>query len=55
MGVIAPTGKKMDVPCCDVFTVKGNKIQVFNCYPAVFVMLFQLGVLPDLKGNLKTA
>jgi NADP-dependent 3-hydroxy acid dehydrogenase YdfG len=24
-------------------------------YPSVFVMLFQLGVLPDLKGNLKSA
>jgi ketosteroid isomerase-like protein len=55
MGVIGPTGKRMDAPCCDVFTVKGNKIQVFNCYPSVFVMLFQLGVLPDLKGSLKTA
>jgi ketosteroid isomerase-like protein len=55
MGVIAPTGKRMDAPCCDVFTVKDSKIQVFNCYPSVFVMLFQLGVLPDLKGSLRVA
>jgi ketosteroid isomerase-like protein len=55
MGIIPPTGQRMDAPCCDVFTVKDSKIQVFNCYPSVFVMLWQLGVLPDLKGNLKTA
>jgi ketosteroid isomerase-like protein len=55
MGIIPPTGKRMDAPCCDVFTVKDSKIQVFNCYPSVFVMLWQLGVLPDLKGSLKTA
>ena len=55
MGIIPPTGKRMDAPCCDVFTVKDGKVQVFNCYPSVFVMLWQLGVLPDLKGHLKTA
>ena len=55
MGIIPPTGKWMDAPCCDVFTVKDGKIQVFDCYPSVFVMLWQLGALPDLKGSLKTA
>ncbi len=38
----------------ELFTVKDGKVHVFNCYPSVFVMLWQLGVLPDLKGNLKT-
>ncbi len=55
MGIIPPTGKRMDAPCCDVFTVKDGKVHVFNCYPSVFVMLWQLGVLPDLKGHLKSA
>jgi ketosteroid isomerase-like protein len=55
MGILPPTGKRMDTPCCDVFTVKDGKIQVFNCYPSVFVMLWQLGAIPDLKGSLKTA
>ena len=55
MGILPPTGKRMDAPCCDVFTVKDGKIQVFNCYPSVFVMLWQLGAIPDLKGSLKTA
>jgi hypothetical protein len=50
-GVIAHTGKRMDAPCCDVFTVKNDKTQVFNCYKSVFVMLFRLGVLPDLRGT----
>ena len=55
MGILPPTGKRMDAPCCDVFTVKDGKIQVFDCYPSVFVMLLQLGALPDLKGSLKAA
>jgi len=55
MGILPPTGKRMDAPCCDVFTVKDGKIQVFDCYPSVFVMLWQLGALPDLKGSLKVA
>jgi ketosteroid isomerase-like protein len=50
MGVIAPTGKKMDAPCCDVFRLKDGKIESFDCYPSVTVMLAQLGILLNLQA-----
>jgi ketosteroid isomerase-like protein len=53
MGVIPPTGKKMDAPCCDVFQLKDGKVQTFNCYPSATVMLAQLGVLPNLQASLQ--
>jgi len=34
IGVIQPTGKKMDAPCCDVFQLINGKIKSFNCYPS---------------------
>jgi len=30
----APTGKRMDAPCCDVFRLVNGKIQSFDCYPS---------------------
>jgi hypothetical protein len=48
-GTIQPTGKRMDAPCCDVFQLKGGKIQSFNCYPSGTVVLTQLGVLENLE------
>ena len=54
MGIIPPTGKKMDAPCCDVFRLKDGKIQSFNCYPSASVMLAQLGVLGNISASLKT-
>ena len=53
MGVIPPTGKKMDAPCCDVFQLKDGKVHTFNCYPSATVMLAQLGVLPNLQASLQ--
>jgi ketosteroid isomerase-like protein len=53
MGVIPPTGKKMDAPCCDVFQLKDGKVQTFNCYPSATVMLAQLGVLLNLQASLQ--
>lgn len=52
MGTIAPTGRKMDAPCCDVFRLKSGKIQSFDCYPSVGVILSQLGVLSNLQAAL---
>ncbi len=52
LGTIPPTGKRMDAPCCDVFRLKGGKIQSFNCYPSGTVLLTQLGVLQKLGGIL---
>ena len=43
-GTIAPTGKVIDVPSCDVFHLEGGKIISFHCYNMPSVMLQQLGV-----------
>jgi ketosteroid isomerase-like protein len=49
MGVIPPTGKKMNAPCCDVFQMTNGKIKSFNCYPSGTVVLTQLGILQKLS------
>lgn len=49
-GIIPPTGNRMDAPCCDVFRLKGDKIESFNCYPSGTVILGQLGVLGNLQA-----
>jgi ketosteroid isomerase-like protein len=41
---LAPTGKAIDVPCCDVFHLEGGKVTSFHCYNYPSVMLQQLGV-----------
>jgi ketosteroid isomerase-like protein len=50
MGVIPPTGKRMDAPCCDVFRVVDGKIQLFNCYPSGSVIFAQLGILANIQA-----
>ena len=52
LGTIPPTGKRMNAPCCDVFRLKGGKIQSFNCYPSGTVLLTQLGILQKLGAAL---
>jgi steroid delta-isomerase-like uncharacterized protein len=52
LGTIPPTGKRMNVPCCDVFRLKDGKIQSFNCYPSGTVLLTHLGLLQKLGGIL---
>ena len=42
-GTLAPTGKAIDVPCCDIFHVENGKIISFQCYNMPSVMLQQLG------------
>jgi ketosteroid isomerase-like protein len=54
MGVLAPTGKRMDAPCCDVFRLVDGKIQSFNCYPSGTVIFAQLGVLPNIQAAIAT-
>jgi ketosteroid isomerase-like protein len=49
-GIIPPTGKRMDAPCCDVFRLVNGKIQSFHCYPSGTVALAQLGVLDNLEA-----
>ena len=43
-GILAPTGKTIDVPCCDIFHVASEKIISFQCYNLPSVMQQQLGV-----------
>ena len=43
-GTLAPTGKVIDVPSCDVFHLESGKIKSFHCYNEASVMLQQLGV-----------
>jgi ketosteroid isomerase-like protein len=42
-GVLRATGKRFDVPCCDVFVVEQGKIKSFHCYNMRSVWLDQLG------------
>jgi ketosteroid isomerase-like protein len=43
-GTVAPTGKRMDAPCCDVFELSNCKIERFDCYPSGTVIAQQLGL-----------
>lgn len=52
-GTIPPTGKKMDVPCCDVFHLRDGKVTSFHCYNAASVLLQQLGVAGHLEAALQ--
>ena len=42
-GTLAPTGKKIDAPVCDVYHLEGGKITSFHCYNLPSAMLRQLG------------
>jgi hypothetical protein len=41
-GSLAPTGRTIDVPCCDVFHLENGKVTSFHCYNAASVMQQQL-------------
>lgn len=43
-GALAPTGRTIDVPCCDVFHLENGKVTSFHCYNAASVMQQQLGI-----------
>jgi len=53
LGTIAPTGKKMDAPCADIFELENGKIKKFDCYPEGSIILTQLGVIENLKEAIK--
>ncbi|MCU4179883.1 nuclear transport factor 2 family protein [Bosea sp. BH3] len=52
-GVLPPTGRRMDAPCCDVFHLKDGKVTSFHCYNLPSVILQQLGVLENLAAALE--
>ena len=45
-GILAPTGKMIDIPSCDVFRLENGKIVSFHCYNEAPRMQQQLGVDP---------
>ena len=52
-GTLAPTGRRMDAPCCDVFELVDGKIKRFDCYPEGTVILTQLGLIGNLAAALE--
>ena len=50
MGILSPSGKRMNAPCCDVFRLVNGKIESFNCYPSGTVIFAQLGVLSNIEA-----
>ncbi len=46
-GTLPPTGKTLDMPCCDVFHVENGKIASFHCYTMASIMMQQLGAAAD--------
>ncbi|WP_326984390.1 nuclear transport factor 2 family protein [Chryseobacterium sp. MYb264] len=43
-GTIEPTGKTIEVPCCDVFKIENGKVKSFHCYTAGTILMGQLGL-----------
>lgn len=41
-GPVSPTGRRIDVPCCDVFRLKAGKVASFHCYNAATILQQQL-------------
>jgi ketosteroid isomerase-like protein len=52
-GVVQPTGARVDIPCADFFYLRNGKIARFDCYPALNIMLKQMGVPPDFASAVK--
>jgi hypothetical protein len=52
-GVIQPTEAKVNIPCADFFYMRNGKIERFDCYPALNIMLKQMGVPPDFASAVK--
>lgn len=42
VGPLAATGKVIDVPCCDIFRMRNDKVAAFHCYNASTIMMQQL-------------
>jgi ketosteroid isomerase-like protein len=49
-GVVEPTGAKIDVPTADFWYLRDGRIETFNCYVGLSVMLAQMGVMPDFAS-----
>jgi ketosteroid isomerase-like protein len=55
IGVIGPTGNRIDVPTADLWYLREGKIESFNCYNAANVLLAQIGAAPDFGSAIEAA
>ncbi len=46
-------GSTWNIPCADFFYMRNGKIERFDCYPALNIMLKQMGVPPDFASAVK--
>ena len=44
---------KVNIPCADFFYMRNGKIERFDCYPVLNIMLKQMGVPPDFASAVK--
>jgi hypothetical protein len=49
-GIVQPTGAKIDVPTADFWYLRDGKVETFNCYVGISIMLAQMGVTPDFAS-----
>ena len=47
VGVIQPTGAKIDFPTADFWYLRNGKVEKFDCHIAFTALFAQLGILPD--------
>ena len=45
-GPVAQTGAKVSIPTADFFYLRDGKIETFNCYLSMNIMLAQMGSIP---------
>ncbi|MCA2218414.1 ester cyclase [Jidongwangia harbinensis] len=55
VGVIPPTGNRIDMPAADFWYLRDGKVERFNCYNGTIVMLAQIGVNPDFTSAIESA
>jgi len=47
MGKIGPTGKKIDIPFCEIFEIRNGKLVSSHLYFDVATMMQQLELVPE--------
>jgi len=54
-GPVAPTGARLSIPTADFFYLRDGKIETFNCYVSMNIMLAQMGVYPDFAAAVQSS
>jgi hypothetical protein len=52
---VAPTGAEVSIPTADFFYLRDGKIETFNCYVSMNIMLAQMGVYPDFAAAVQSS